>query len=244
MGSVSLEGFGGGGAGLNFKVVGNPQPASPSENTIWVDTDEEITGWCFSATEPETPAEGMVWISTGVSSTVEFNALKKNGITVYPSSAKQYVDGAWVNKTAKSYQNAQWVDWLVRIVPNDSFTWFSNSSTRGTVTKNDDGSITVKCTSNNYYAMGFTEEMFDLTGFNTMTVTYTSTSGYTLAAIGVARETTGIEGYKSYAAYTKVNKTTTPVTAVIDISAINEPVYFGASEFNGSVTVLEIKLEV
>ena len=113
---VPLYGFGGGGgAALNFSVVGNPQPASPKENTIWVNTDVKITGYVFSAVEPADPVEGMVWISVGVSSSAPFNALKKNNITVYPMSAKQYVSGAWVDKTAKSYQGGAWVDWFTYI---------------------------------------------------------------------------------------------------------------------------------
>ena len=101
---------GGGGAGLNFKVVGGTvQPNNPSENMIWINTDAEITSWTFSATQPETAAEGMVWISTGTSSPTEFNALKKNDITVYPTSAKQYLDGAWVDKTMKVYQGGTWI---------------------------------------------------------------------------------------------------------------------------------------
>lgn len=103
---------GGGGAALNFKVMGGTaEPSNPAENTIWIDTDAKITGWLFSSHQPENPAEGMVWIATGSASNAEFNALKKNNITVYPLSAKQYVSGAWVDKTAKSYQNGAWVDW-------------------------------------------------------------------------------------------------------------------------------------
>ena len=103
---------GGGGAALNFKVMGGTaEPSNPAENTIWIDTDAKITGWLFSSHQPENPAEGMVWIATGSASNAEFNALKKNNITVYPLSAKQYVNGAWVDKTAKSYQNGAWVDW-------------------------------------------------------------------------------------------------------------------------------------
>lgn len=37
---------------LNFKVVGNPKPSNPSENTIWVDTDTPIAAWHFGADEP------------------------------------------------------------------------------------------------------------------------------------------------------------------------------------------------
>ncbi len=97
---------------LNFKVVGNPQPANPRENTIWIDTNTPITGWVASAIQPTEPTEGMVWIKTGDASPAQFNALKKNGIQVYPISAKQYIGGAWVDKTAKSYQNGAWVGWI------------------------------------------------------------------------------------------------------------------------------------
>ena len=104
---------GGGGTALNFRVVGGTTaPANPAENCIWVNTDTPITSWLFSATEP-TPAEsGMVWISTGISSPGAFNALKKNGIQVYPLKAQQYVGGALVDVEAKSYQGGEWEDWF------------------------------------------------------------------------------------------------------------------------------------
>ena len=110
--TVPLYGFGGDNT-LNFKIVGGiAEPFYPKENTIWVLTENEINGWIFSAKEPETKTEGMVWICTGTSSPVEFNALKNNGVQVYPISAKQYIDGAWVSKTAKSYQNGSWKDFI------------------------------------------------------------------------------------------------------------------------------------
>ena len=55
--------------------------------------------------------ERVVWFPTGTSSVVAFNALKKDTIMVYPLSAKQYINGAWVEVTAKSYQGGEWVDW-------------------------------------------------------------------------------------------------------------------------------------
>ena len=141
----------GGGAGLNFKVVGNPQPETAKDNTIWVNTDAKITSWVFSATHPETAEEGMVWISTGKSSSVEFNALKKNGITVYPLYSKQYVNGAWVDKTAKIYQNGAWVDWIMHLyTPGNEHTdktggWVAKALPAGnastalpTITRNSD----------------------------------------------------------------------------------------------------------
>lgn len=62
--------------------------------------------------------EGETWILTGASSPVGFNALKKNGLTVYPLSAKQYIGGTWVEKTAKSYQGGAWVDWTLYLFNN------------------------------------------------------------------------------------------------------------------------------
>lgn len=108
----------GGGGGLNFKVVGGTTaPSNPKENMIWVNTSTKITSYIFSAEEPTNPTPGMVWISTGTSSTVEFDALKKNGIQVYPISAKQYVGGAWVNKTTQIYQGGKWID-LIKCLYN------------------------------------------------------------------------------------------------------------------------------
>ena len=101
------------GVELNFTVVGGTTaPSNPVENTIWINTSTTISSWEFSATQP-IASSGKVWICISASSTVEFNALKSNGIKVYPISAKQYVSGAWVDKTAKSYQNSRWVEWWV-----------------------------------------------------------------------------------------------------------------------------------
>ena len=102
---------GGGGGSLNFQVVGNPQPTNPKANTIWLNTDVPIAGYEFTPTEPANPVQGMAWVAIGTSSPVAFNALKKNSVMVYPISTKQYIDGAWVDKTAKSYQGGAWKDW-------------------------------------------------------------------------------------------------------------------------------------
>lgn len=106
---------GGGGGSLNFKVIAvaseDALPTTAKENTIAVVTDTPITSWVFASTAPETPEAGMVWIATGTVSMVSFNAIKKNGLWVYPSSVQQYIGDAWVDKTAKTWQNGAWVDW-------------------------------------------------------------------------------------------------------------------------------------
>jgi hypothetical protein len=137
------------GGGLNFKVVaGLTQPVSATENTIWVKT-EKMTGWIFDANQPENLTEGMVWIKVGTKSAVKFNALRKNGIQVYLISAKQYVSGASVDRSAEIYQSGSWKPWIEVIEFNES-AWtkknpypsrtytmgtydFSNKTLKGTV---------------------------------------------------------------------------------------------------------------
>jgi hypothetical protein len=78
---------------------------------IWVNTIDAITSWAFSATEPVDKVSGMVWFKTGSTSTVAFNAIKKNCVTIYPMSAVQLVNSEWKSVDAKSYINSKWSNW-------------------------------------------------------------------------------------------------------------------------------------
>ena len=101
-----------GSGGLNFKLVGGTtQPTDPSENMIWVNTDETIAAYAFSPAAPADPENGTVWIQTGTTSRVAFNAMKKNSIMLYPLKCKQYTDNAWNDRVAQSYIGKEWVDW-------------------------------------------------------------------------------------------------------------------------------------
>ena len=192
---VPLEGFGGGGgASLNFDVKAYATEeallaAVPKENTIGVITQTAITSWAFSATEPAEPVAGMVWISTGNSSGVAFNALKKNAIQVYPLSAKQYVDGAWVDVIAMSYQGGEWVGWITYLYNygQQRFAWQSRGQSYNgdsawagqapKITKNDDGSVTLSIDTV-YAAAGFYElaEDIDMTNVKELTLLYKCTA--------------------------------------------------------------------
>ena len=101
---------------LDFSIVGGVnRPSNPEENTIWVQTDDVenvvIEHWSFGVEEPLNLVEGMIWIVTGSASEVKFDAIKDNDIHLYPIFVKQYISGAWVVLTAKSYQGGEWVDW-------------------------------------------------------------------------------------------------------------------------------------
>ena len=103
-----------GGVELNFKVVGGEtEPIDPAENTIWVNTPDEITGWGFGADadKPASPDTGMVWFVTSEDSHIKFDALKDDSIIVTPAKAYQYVSEAWkAIVTVNIYQNGKWVD--------------------------------------------------------------------------------------------------------------------------------------
>lgn len=226
---------GGGSGGLNFQVIGGTTaPSNPKENMIWVNTSTKITSYIFSATQP-TGSAGMVWISTGTSSPSEFNALKKNGIQVYPLSAKQYVSGAWVDVTAKSYQGGEWVEWITYLYnEGDECTditggWITrviSGTTTPSVTKKADRiNITAYRAENTTHnqAMVYTDDSIDISGAELLCVDVVKNSGTPNGhfVIGVAESKT-INSYNDppkLVAYTSINDTGTFTLRVDNIDA-------------------------
>ena len=105
------DGAGGGRSELNFRVVGSPeQPSTPRENDIWVSTSDEIITWVFDVSEPVAPVAGMVWIQVDFRSSAPLNALKRNGIHLYPVGVKQYDGSNWTDVTGKLWNGAEWVE--------------------------------------------------------------------------------------------------------------------------------------
>jgi hypothetical protein len=172
---------------LNFEIVGNPKPNNPKEGTVWIDTDEEITGWIFSPTEP-TAEDGKVWISFGIGGEVSFNALKKNGIVLYITEAHQYISGAWVKKTAKIYQGGEWKNLIVLLFNNgdqaEDITggWgFDNGYANGGCTGSVGNTlkmnaITPGSSTGNYYAGMKTNKVFPTNGATTLNIHFVSIS--------------------------------------------------------------------
>lgn len=150
---------GGGGGGLNFQIIGvTTAPNNPKENTIWVNTSTKITDWVFSATQPA-GSDGMVWFQIGTSSSVPFNALKKNTLRVYPMSCKQCVSGSWVAKRAKTYLNGKWTDWAVKLyfvksgVKNSEQTYIS--ATQNSTLTSSGGLLTINPSGDSYRGLYF-----------------------------------------------------------------------------------------
>lgn len=168
---------GGGGGGLNFIVVGGTsEPSNPKENTIWVNTDTQITNWEFSPTEP-TGAEGMVWIQTGTSSSKPFNALKKNNITICPMSAKQYIGGTWVSKTIEIYQGGVWCSFVLYVYKDGELSQISGFTMTGGTVTDADGVLTFKTSSYTAsYLLAHSTEKIDFAGMGTLTVNFLADS--------------------------------------------------------------------
>lgn len=251
---------GGGGTALNFKVVtyatkGTMLAATPSENTIGIITDTPMTSWIFASEVPNPAVNGMVWILTSTSSDMEFNALKKNNIQLYPISAKQYVNGAWVDKDAASYQGAVWVDWWVW----DGETLYGNGDESTPITggftsypykiTNEYGGVNVTSLVNNGSTLNATfttttsyrstfiapVNLIDLTGYSTLEVNVTGKSGdgsnFVMAPQVYNAEGVRVaEGTNFYDAATRT----------LDISALNDNYRVGLMIWragSGTVTV-------
>lgn len=262
--TVSLEGFGGGGANLNFKVVGGlSRPTNPNENTIWVSTDVKIPSYALAASAPTAPVAGMVWIKTGAASGVAFNAIKKNEVVVYPSACYQYIDSIWVSKKATTYQNGEWKEWAVylfnagdecvdvtggwvaKAVPSGSNAAGDFASEEPTmVTKDGTLTITVKSTS----GIVHTANKVDLTPYRSLkfdgtikgrTDTETSAIAYTGVYVW-----TSVEKYwpttHVAASLTAGAKETLEGEQVLDISALSGEYYVGFGVIN-STSGIDVK---
>jgi hypothetical protein len=97
--------------GLDFVMIGSTTPPENAvQNTVWVNTDTEVTSWVLSAEEPESPAAGMVWAKIDTTSNVPVAApVGGDWFILNISSVKQHIGGEWIGKGAKTYQNGEWI---------------------------------------------------------------------------------------------------------------------------------------
>ena len=229
--------LGGGSGGLNFKIVSYATESelladTPKENTIGVITSIPITGYHFGKDEPSPAAAGMVWIPTGTSSTVEFNALKKNGIQVYPLSAKQQDGSAWVDVTALSYQGVEWVEWLdgtlfdVAVLSTHTWTLSSGGGTKpATLTYGDTGMVlgltaSPTRTGGQVWAGCIDNDPDLLSDYNTLIVKYKTSLASSNATIDIGVNSTGKYGGE-WVAKKCVASNTNAQTVTIDISSVD-----------------------
>lgn len=189
-------------------------------------------------------AEGMVWFKTGASSSADFNALKKNGVQVYPICTYQWNGGVWSDKTSTIYQNGAWKYWSAFLYNGgdectsltggwEALAWKINSSnTRAglpTVTKTG-SSMTIVGNSGSQYYSGIvkTVKKVDLSQYSTLEFTgYIyghATYGYQMLCIWSEMDGNGWQNnvVASIGGSDKTIKTTS-----IDISSLTGEYYIG-----------------
>lgn len=232
--AIGRTNSGGSGGGLAVYIVGGTtQPTNPKENTVWVNTDTAITEWVFSATQPSTRLDGSalsggeVWFQVSTAATAPINVLKKNGAYEYPQACYQYISGAWVAKTARTYQKGAWVDWITYLYnEGNEFTartggWDLLRIIMPLVTKttfSDHINITTAQSGANapWFVFGCNNDI-DVTDFNTLTVTASGTmSDLNIGLINNARSGAN----PSFLAFTALGDAISPTDFTVDISSI------------------------
>ena len=241
------------GVELNFEVVGGTTaPSNPKENMIWVNTSTKITSYIFSATQP-TGSAGMVWISVGTSSSVAFNALRKNSVKVYPLSAKQYISDAWVNMDAQIYQSGVWVVfstakyYIFRSGEGavESLKAYHETNASISISKNE---ITTNYTNNvSFYATSLrTNEKINLESFSILKMSCKPSdvldNSYAVFGLTNKAFTNADMEESAFSAKVSITESSSKQTFSVDISNITSSFYVGFL-FAGKMTVTNIWME-
>ena len=258
--AIGRTNAGGGGSALNFKVIAVSSelllPATAKENTIAVITTAAITSYVFATTAPTSPTEGMVWFATGKASTVGFNAIKRNGLWVYPTGCQQYVSGAWVAKTAKTYMSGAWVDWTRWLYNNgDEVTsvtggWESINEGQVTTAKGTDRITITQISPYNYFCSCLhTADKIDLSQYVTLycklnlkSIVKTGTNLGVCVGINTGTPN-AVDAYKNYMTLNTRTTTIGTQTVACDISSIMTSAYVEISEAASNLDVFNLWLE-
>ena len=95
---------------LGFNVIrGYAYPTNPSENTILVNTDVDISKCILSDDVPTDTTEGCLWVQTGVSGAAKINVVLDGSIVLHFQQTKQRIDGSWANVISHIYSNGEWI---------------------------------------------------------------------------------------------------------------------------------------
>lgn len=242
-----------GGAGLNFKVIGTTvEPVSPTENTIWINTDTVIGEYQFSATQPTTRANGTalqsgdVWIKTDKYSKVKFNTLKKNGVIVNISSCSQYINGTWTYVKSNVYQSGEWKNGEIFYLYHNGDT--CDEVTGGWVLDNKFSSITDTVTFDSdcitMTGGGASDKKLCLRTSNYIDLTNVKTIKFTLSVTTADRVIcyVGNESMSYIGALPKIQTNSTAIkTYSLDVSTLSGEYYVGLCTFWSDMYTLTSK---
>lgn len=163
-----------GGDLLGITVVsGTARPASPKENTVWVNSTGALVSWVISPAEPDSAA-GRFWIKTDPKSEMDIIVSSgKNIIVVRLRSVYEYTaNDGWVERDAEVYHDGAWSE----LKPY--FYLYNKGGSTGHALKCNE---TMKQTSS-----GFTASASRVTvGSSSITVATSATRGYDFTNIFV-----------------------------------------------------------
>ena len=199
---------------LGFRVItASDVPEVGNENIVVVVSDVPMTNWMLSPRAPEgSPRkDGDVWLQYSTANG-NFNLLKSNALMVIIISAKQYVDGEWVEREFEVHQGGGQESNFSGILYLDgdkfddlSFTYNSYL----TITEKTDHLYVYL--SANTQGIGYTVKSYDLTSYNKLVMKYESMSASTTCGVGV---------YKSRSQIKAAASSNTSGTVTLDISSL------------------------
>lgn len=97
----------GGGASISAKAYASADelPTTAKDGTIAVISATPVGNVYAQSAEPTEPLEGDVWVAFGVDGNVP---VATGNVIIYPSEAKQYLSGSWVEKTILIFAEGEW----------------------------------------------------------------------------------------------------------------------------------------
>ena len=244
---------GSGGTELNYSVVGGTtQPTGAGENTVWVNTSTAISSHVFSSTQPSSPSAGMVWFNVGASSPAEMNILPEgNKIMVYPVGCMQYVSGAWVVKTARTYQKGAWVDWLTYLYIKGDLCedltggWATKATGIGeggavapTVTEGS-SALTITQATATSGGIAYLANKINLSGYSTLAVKATCTNMNTITKLYVW---SALGSTQSVNATKSVLLTDDSSEITLDVSSLTGSYYIGFGLYSYTGKLASVKM--
>lgn len=171
--------------------------------------------------------EGGVWITTNNSKDLWFNALKKNGIMIYPATAKQYLAGSWKKKDAVIYLSGAWNSLASVIVPNVNAVWESSGASVEQTLTETKVTLIAKDTVNGTAETSYSYTEIDTTGYDTLYIACTHSVNNTSGSGQTSEVLLGsLSGSVVSSVYYKVinagtNSGTVSYSKTIDISALS-----------------------
>lgn len=231
----------GGGSGnvLNFDVKRYATEAklledTPKENTIGIISTTEMTGWIIDANQPENLTQGMVWISNKSYMNVSFNALKKNGIQVYPLSARQYVSGAWEDTPTKIYQNDRWLELSITLFPPAS-NWNGATDGHGHAGINSDGiTLQEEWISYQQYQQATTISSWDVTPYSRLCARMKTSTTNCTKVVALSTEADSNVLNSTFVAKVTSDTQTAGTIIELDISSLSGQYYVAVGQYTTS----------